>query len=101
MLAVRSRPTWAKIRNARPATATLAEADPGGAMTETRDLIPTLTGPIRSTQQSHQFNSTPTYDVPLDLSKFGFVEEEFFVLGQQLSTPTTSASSRRCRTPTG
>lgn len=68
-------------------------------MTETRDLIPTLTGPIRSTQQSHQFNSTPTYDVPLDLSKFGFVGEEFFVLSQQLSTPTTSASSRRCRTP--
>lgn len=51
-------------------------------MTDTRALVPTLTGPIPSTAASHQFNSTATYDEPLDLARFGFVEEEFFVSGR-------------------
>ena len=50
-------------------------------MNPTRTLVPTLTGPIPNTPQSHQFNSTLTYDVPLDLSEHGFVEEEYFVSG--------------------
>lgn len=50
-------------------------------MTDTRALVPALTGPIPVTADSHQFNSTLTYDVPLDLAEFGFVEEEYFVSG--------------------
>ena len=51
-------------------------------MTDTRTLVPTLDGPIPSGADSHQFNSTLTYDVPLDLARFGFVEQEFFVTGR-------------------
>jgi len=51
-------------------------------MPDTRTLVPSLTGPIPVTADSHQFNSTLTYDVPLDLGRFGFVEEEFFVSGR-------------------
>ncbi len=48
-------------------------------MTATREVVPSLHGPIPVTAESHQFNSTLTYDVALDLGRFGFVEEEFFV----------------------
>lgn len=51
-------------------------------MTDTRSLVPTLTGPIPVSADSHQFNSTMTYDVPLDLGRYGFVEEEYFVSGR-------------------
>lgn len=51
-------------------------------MTDTRALVPTLDGPLPTTADSRQFNSTLTYDVPLDLAGFGFVEEEFFVSGR-------------------
>ena len=50
-------------------------------MTNTLTLVPALTGPLLNTAASHQFNSTLTYDEPLDLSAFGFVEQEFFVTG--------------------
>ena len=51
-------------------------------MTETQHQVPALTGPIPSTPRSHQFNSTLTYDDPLDLAKAGFIEEEYFVTGR-------------------
>ncbi len=51
-------------------------------MTETQHHVPALTGPIPSTPRSHQFNSTLTYEDPLDLAKAGFVEEEYFVTGR-------------------
>lgn len=49
-------------------------------MATTRELVPLLTGPV--TAHGHQFNSTLTYDEPLDLSGLGFVEEEYFVSGR-------------------
>ena len=55
---------------------------PPGTPADTRGLVPTLDGPIANTPDSHQFNSTLTYDAPLDLTRFGFVEEEFFVAGR-------------------
>lgn len=51
-------------------------------MTDTRALVPMLQGPVPVTADSHQFNSALTYDVPLDLALFGFVEEEYFVSGR-------------------
>ena len=47
----------------------------------TRELLPTLTGPLPDTDDNHQFNSVRDYDVPLDLAARGFVEHEFFTSG--------------------
>ena len=44
--------------------------------------LPTAEGPIPVSVASHSFNSSATQNVPLDLSKFGYVEEEYFVSGK-------------------
>ena len=44
-------------------------------------LIPIVTGPIPVTGDSHPFNAANHSAVPQDLSKFDYVEEEYFVSG--------------------
>ena len=44
-------------------------------------LIPDVTGPIPVTADSYPFGAANHSTVPQDLSKFGYVEEEYFVSG--------------------
>jgi hypothetical protein len=44
-------------------------------------LIPNVTGPIPATADSYPFNAANHSTVPQDLSKFDYVEEEYFVSG--------------------
>lgn len=44
--------------------------------------LPAVTGPIPVTAESHPFHGSDYQRVPLDLSKFGYVEEEYFVSGK-------------------
>ena len=43
--------------------------------------VPTVTGPIAQTDANHAFGGAPWQMVPQDLSKDGYVEEEYFVSG--------------------
>ena len=45
-------------------------------------LIPSVTGPLKVTEVSYPFGSAAKTVVPQDLSKFGYVEEEFLVSGK-------------------
>jgi hypothetical protein len=44
--------------------------------------IPSAIGPIKVTKDSYPFGSAATTVVPQDLSKFGYIEEEFLVRGK-------------------
>jgi hypothetical protein len=44
--------------------------------------IPSVAGPLKVTEDSYAFSSAAATIVPQDLSKFGYVEEEFFVSGK-------------------
>jgi hypothetical protein len=44
--------------------------------------IPSVTGPLKATEDSYPFGSAATTVVPQDLSKFGYVEEEFLLSGK-------------------
>ena len=44
--------------------------------------IPSVIGPIQVTDESYPFGSAAATTVPQDLSKFGYIEEEFFVSGK-------------------
>lgn len=44
--------------------------------------IPSTTGPLEVTDVSYPFGSAATTAVPQDLSRFGYVEEEFLVTGK-------------------
>lgn len=44
--------------------------------------VPTVIGPIPVTASSHPFLSAASHPVPIDLAKFGYVEEEFFITGR-------------------
>ncbi len=44
--------------------------------------IPTVTGPIKVTANSYPFGAANHLKVPMDLSKLGYVEEEFTVSGK-------------------
>lgn len=44
--------------------------------------LPTVTGPIPVTTDSHPFLASDHQRVPLDLRKFGYVEEEYFISGK-------------------
>ncbi len=44
--------------------------------------IPTVTGPIKVTANSYPFGAADHLKVPMDLSKLGYVEEEFIVSGK-------------------
>ena len=43
--------------------------------------VPKMNGPIPVTDKSHIFGEAKTNLTPLDLSKFGYVEEEFLISG--------------------
>ena len=43
--------------------------------------LPEVTGPIADTEQSHAFNAAIRQETPMDLAKYGYVEEEFIVSG--------------------
>jgi hypothetical protein len=44
--------------------------------------IPSVAGPLKVTEASYPFGAASTTTVPQDLSKFGYVEEEFLVSGK-------------------
>ena len=44
--------------------------------------LPTVTGPVPQTVSSYAFNSAAHYAKPSDLSKFGYVEDEYFQDGK-------------------
>jgi hypothetical protein len=51
--------------------------------------IPTVTGPLPSSEASHPFGAAAYQLIPEDLSKTGYVEEEYLVSG--LATLSTTA----------
>ena len=44
--------------------------------------LPSVTGPLKVTEDSYPFGSAATTAVPQDLSQFGYVEEEFLIRGR-------------------
>lgn len=50
-------------------------------ITESLNRMPTVEGPIPITESSYPFNDMLHSRVPLDVMKYGFVEEEYFIGG--------------------
>jgi hypothetical protein len=61
--------------------------------------IPSVTGPIKVTTDSYPFGSAAATAVPQDLSKFGYVEEEFFISGKANVYDFDSAGKVIVKTP--
>ena len=68
---------------------------------QAQDVVPTpkMSGPIPVTDKSHIFGEAKTNLTPLDLSKFGYVEEEFLISGSAnvSSTAVPVANARSAR----
>lgn len=61
--------------------------------------IPSVVGPIKVTEKNYPFGAAATTAVPQDLSKFGYVEEEFFVSGKANVYDFDSAGRVHVKTP--
>ena len=79
------------------ATAALALFAPAAA--DAAVPIPTVTGPLPSSEASHPFGAAPYQMVPEDLSKSGYVEEEYLVSGLANVYDWPAAGPAVVRTP--
>jgi hypothetical protein len=61
--------------------------------------IPSVTGPLKVTKNSYPFGSAVATVVPQDLSKFGYIEEEFLVSGKANVYDFDSAGKVVVKTP--
>ena len=61
--------------------------------------IPSVVGPLKVTEDSYPFGAAFTTTVPQDLSKFGYVEEEFLVSGKANVYDFDSAGKVIVKTP--
>jgi hypothetical protein len=61
--------------------------------------IPLVAGPLKVTEDSYPFGAAATTVVPQDLSKLGYVEEEFFVSGKANVYDFDTAGKVAVKTP--
>ncbi|MGP4033376.1 alpha/beta hydrolase domain-containing protein [Pseudarthrobacter sp. 1C304] len=79
-----------------------AVAKPSPAQAATPDgttPIPTVQGPLASTAESYPFGAANHQEVPQDLSKLGYVEEEYLVSGTSNVYTWPAAGPAQIRTP--
>ena len=88
--------SWARRRLAVvPAVLALSAPAAAGAAVP----IPTVTGPLPSSEASHPFGGAAYQLVPEDLSKSGYVEEEYYVSGLANVYTRPAPGRRWCARP--
>lgn len=85
--------------SAVPATALAPSSPTHGATSEGATPIPTVHGPLASTAESYPFGAASHQEVPQDLSKLGYVEEEYLVSGNSNVYTWPAAGPALIRTP--
>ena len=85
--------------SAVPATA-VAKPSPAQAVApDGATPIPAVQGPLTSTAESYPFGAADHQEVPQDLSKLGYVEEEYLVSGNSNVYTWPTAGPAQIRTP--
>ncbi len=82
-----------------PVSTTPAAAPAAGPAAAAAKLVPSVSGPIRTTSTSHPFGGAAFTLRPENLKKSGYVEYEYFVSGVSNVYTWTSAGPGEVRTP--